>query len=82
MPSVFCGATGCLPLAFCDAMHLYMHGNFSCYHSLCGFVVVTQMVLQALWELPIRGKENILSIYAYMQLSVAFGTRQVITTRV
>ena len=39
-----------------------MYGNFSCYHSLYGFVVWTRIVLQALWEYPTLGTENILSI--------------------
>ena len=36
-----------------------MYGDFSRYHSLYDFVVRTQIVLQALWESPILGTENI-----------------------
>ena len=39
-----------------------MYGHFSCYHSLYGFAVGTRMVLQVLWEFPIPGMENILSM--------------------
>ena len=52
-----------------------MYRNFSCYHSLYGFVVGTQMVLQALWEFPIQGTENILSMVIrslYSQLIYKF----------
>ena len=34
---------------FWDAVCTYMYGNFSCYHSLYGFVVGTLIVLLELW---------------------------------
>ena len=39
-----------------------MYGDFSCYHSLYGFAVRIRIVLHALWESPIPGTENILSM--------------------
>ena len=49
-------------LAHVTSVSRVMYGNFSCYHSLYGFVVRTRMVLQALWESPILGTENTLSM--------------------
>ena len=45
----------------------YLYINFAVvnpvtYHSLYGFAVGTRMVLQVLWEFPIPGMENTLSM--------------------
>ena len=50
--SVFCGAIDaiciCTETSRVTTVSRVMYGNFSCYHSLYGFVVGTRMVLQAL----------------------------------
>ena len=65
-PSVFRGAM--MPSVYVRKLLVLpqfprvMYGDFSCYHSLYGFAVRTQIVLHALWESPIPGTENILSM--------------------
>ena len=64
--SVFCGAIDaictCTETSRVTTVSHVMYGNFSCYHSLYGFVVRARMALQAVQEFPIPGTENMLSM--------------------